>query len=176
MNIRKMALCALFAALTAVCAWISVPVLDIAFTMQTFAIFLTLGLLGGKRGTLSILVYLLLGAVGLPVFSGFRGGVGVLLGITGGYIVGFLASGLIYWLITALLGQSKKARFSGFVLGLLVCYAFGSVWFYALYLQGGNAIGMGAVLMKCVVPYLVPDGLKIALAFYLTDRLKRFLK
>lgn len=176
MNTRKMALCALFAALTAVCAWISVPVLDIAFTMQTFAIFLTLGLMGGKWGTLSILVYLLLGAVGLPVFSGFRGGIGVLLGVTGGYIAGFLASGLVYWLLTALLGQSRKVRLLGFATGLLVCYGFGSVWFYFVYLQGGKAIGMGAVLFKCVVPYLLPDALKIALANYLTDRLRRYAK
>lgn len=176
MNTRKMALCALFAALTAICAWISVPVLDIAFTMQTFAIFLTMGLLGGKWGTLSISVYLLLGAVGLPVFSGFRGGVGVLLGVTGGYIAGFLASGLTYWLLTALLGQSGRVRLLGFAVGLLVCYAFGSLWFYFIYLRGGNSIGMGAVLMKCVVPYLLPDALKIALAYYLTDRLKRFMK
>ena len=74
MKARNMALCALFAALLSVCAWLSVPVGDIAFTMQTFGIFLTLELLGGKQGTLAILVYLLLGAAGLPVFSGFRSG------------------------------------------------------------------------------------------------------
>lgn len=176
MNVRKMALCALFAALMAICAWISVPVLDIAFTMQTFAVFLTLGLLGGKWGTLSIFVYLLLGTVGLPVFSGFRGGVGVLLGVTGGYIAGFLVSGLTYWLLTALLGQSGKARLMAFAAGLLVCYGFGSLWFYVLYLRGGNAISIGAVLMKCVVPYLLPDAAKLALAYYLTDRLKQFVK
>lgn len=168
-----MALCALFAALLAVCAWISFPVADIAFTMQTFGVFLTLGLLGGKRGTVSILLYLLLGAVGLPVFTGFQGGLGTLLGVTGGYLAGFLFSGLVYWLITALAGNSF--RLAAMVLGLLTCYAFGSVWFRFGYLQGGNAMGMGAVLVKCVVPYLVPDALKLGLAWFLTKKLKRFV-
>ena len=83
-NTKYMTRAALFAALTAICAWISIPVADIGFTMQTFGVFLTLGVLGGKWGTVSILIYLLLGAVGMPVFSGFRGGMGMLLGVTGG--------------------------------------------------------------------------------------------
>ena len=98
-----MAYNALFAVLLTVCAWISVP-LPVPFTLQTFAIFAALGILGGRRGTWAVAVYLLLGAVGLPVFSGFRGGLGALLGTTGGYILGFLALALVYWLVTALLG------------------------------------------------------------------------
>ena len=90
MKVRNMALCALFAALMALCAWISIPAGDVAITMQTFALFLTLGVLGGKRGTIAVSIYLLLGIVGLPVFSGFQGGLGTLLGATGGYIAGFL--------------------------------------------------------------------------------------
>ena len=90
-----MALCGLFSALLAICAWISVPLADAAVTLQTFGVFLCLGTLGGKRGTTAILVYLLLGAVGLPVFSGFRGGFEALLGTTGGYLTGVLVSGLL---------------------------------------------------------------------------------
>lgn len=173
-SLRDMALCALFAAILAISAWITVPVLEIAFTMQTFAVFLTLGLLGGKRGTVTIAVYLLLGAVGAPVFSGFRGGVGALLGVTGGYLAGFLFSALVYWLITACLGEKAWVRALGMVIGLLVCYAFGSAWFLIVYVRGGGAIGLGAVLLKCVVPYLIPDALKLALAFVLTQRLWRY--
>lgn len=175
MELRDWTLCALLAAVTAVCAWISIPVLEIAFTMQTFAVFLTLGLLGGKRGTLTILCYVLLGAVGLPVFAGFRGGVGVLLGVTGGYIAGFLCSGLVYWLVTGLLGERLWVKVLGMVLGLLACYAFGSAWFMVVYFRGGNAIGLGTVLMKCVIPYLLPDAAKLALALYLSSRLQRFV-
>ena len=87
---------ALSAALIAICSWISIPT-TVPFTLQTFGVFAALGTLGGRRGTLAILAYLLLGLVGLPVFSGFQGGPGVLLGTTGGYILGFLASALLYW-------------------------------------------------------------------------------
>lgn len=173
MKVRNMLLCALFAALLAICAWLAIPMGDIAFTMQTFGVFLTLGLLGGKRGTIAILVYLLLGAVGLPVFTGFQGGFGTLLGVTGGYIIGFLVSGLVYWLTTALGGD--KLRLPAMVLGLLACYAFGSLWFRFGYLQDGSTMGMGLILIKCVVPYLLPDAIKLALAYYLTGRLQRFI-
>lgn len=171
MKVRNMALCALFAALLALCAWISIPLGDVAFTMQTFGVLLALLLMGGKRGTLAILIYLLLGAAGLPVFSGFRGGIGTLLGVTGGYILGFLATGLVYWLVTAL----KGSRLVAAILGLGVCYLFGSVWYYALYLQGGNAIGLGLIFAKCVLPYLLPDAIKLFLAFSLCKRLERHI-
>ena len=94
--------CALFAALMAVCAWICVPLGDIAFTMQTLGLFLTLGILGGKWGTVSILSYLLLGAAGAPVFSGFQSGFGAILGPNGGFLWGFLVSCLVYWVLERL--------------------------------------------------------------------------
>lgn len=97
---------ALMAALIALCAWISVPLGPVPFTMQTFGIFAALGLLGGRRGTLAFLSYLLLGIVGLPVFSGFSAGAGVLFGATGGYLLGYLAAALLFWGLTAKLGQT----------------------------------------------------------------------
>lgn len=97
---------ALMAALIALCAWISVPLGPVPFTMQTFGIFAALGLLGGRRGTLAFLIYLLLGIVGLPVFSGFSAGAGVLFGATGGYLLGYLAAALLFWGLTAKLGQT----------------------------------------------------------------------
>ena len=160
-----MVLCSLFAALTAVCAWISLPVADVAFTLQTFAVFLSLGLLGGKWGSISILIYLTLGAVGLPVFAGFRGGIGVLLGVTGGYLWGFLLSGLVYWSL------EKLCKPLGMIAGLLVCYLCGTFWF-SLYAGGA---GFWAALVKCVVPYLIPDAVKLYLAQTLSERLKKHL-
>lgn len=156
--------CALFSALMAVCAWLAVPVGEIAVSLQTLGVFLTLGLLGGKRGTAAILVYLCLGAVGLPVFTGFQGGFSVLLGTTGGYLWGFLGAGLVYW------GSEKHlplwARMS---LGLLICYLCGTLWYYCAYTQ----TGLWAVVLKCVVPYLIPDAVKLSLAILLTGKLKR---
>ena len=171
MKIRNMILCGLFAALLALCAWISLPAAGVIFTLQTFGIALTLLLLGGKRGTIAVVVYLLLGIVGLPVFTGFQGGLGTLLNVTGGYIVGFLAWALLYWLITTVAPQKKILAM---VAGLLICYGFGTFWFYTLYLQGGSAMGLGAFLLKCLVPYLLPDAAKLSLAFLLATRLKRF--
>ncbi len=164
-SVKQMALAALFAAIMAICAWISVPVLDIAFTMQTFAVFLALGVLGGKWGSVSILVYLLLGIVGMPVFSGFRGGPGVLLGITGGYIWGFLLSGLVYWAL------ERFGKLPAMAAGMVMCYLSGSLWFMV---YAGGSTGFIAVLMKCVIPYLIPDAVKIALAYGLSKRLGRF--
>ena len=107
MKTKDMALIGLFAALLAICSWISIPT-TIPFTLQTMGVFLAVGLLGGKRGTISILLYLLIGAVGVPVFSGFKGGIGALAGPTGGYLIGFVGTALIMWLFTARFGSSTK--------------------------------------------------------------------
>lgn len=163
-NIRHMTRAALFAALLAACAWISLPVGDIGFTLQTFGVFLTLGVLGGNWGTVSILIYLLLGGIGLPVFSGFRGGLGMLLGVTGGYLWGFVAAGLVYWAL------ERVAKPLAMALGMAACYICGSLWF-TLYSGGG----IGLVFLRCVVPYLIPDAAKIWLAYSLSRRLHRHI-
>ncbi|MBQ7415799.1 MAG: biotin transporter BioY [Oscillospiraceae bacterium] len=167
MKIRNMTRCAVLAALMAVCAWISVPLGNQAVSLQTFAVFLTLGLLGGKGGTATVLVYLLLGAAGLPVFTGFRGGIGALLGPTGGYLWGFLASCLLYWVL-----ENRLPHWIVMVLSLLLCYACGTAWYFFLYASGAS---VWAILGTCVVPYLVPDGIKLFLALTLTKRLKALM-
>ena len=173
-----MAYIALFAVLMAVCAWITVPLPKplVQFTLQTFAMFMALTTLGGRRGLYAMVVYLLLGAVGVPVFSGFRGGLGVLLDTTGGYIIGFAAAALVYWLLTAKLGDSLPVKIAACVLGLAVCYAFGTVWFLVLYARTTGPIGVTTALSWCVLPYIVPDLLKLALAVVLSGRIKKFLK
>ena len=89
---------AMFSAILAVCSWISIPA-AVPFTLQTFGVFLAVGVLGGKRGTLTVLTYILMGMIGVPVFAGFSGGIGCLLGSTGGYIIGFLFSAIFMWLM-----------------------------------------------------------------------------
>ena len=95
---------AVFAVIMAICSWISIPT-TVPFTLQTFGVFIAVGILGGKRGTLAVLVYIILGAIGVPVFSGFTGGVGILVGTTGGYIIGFLFSALVMWLMEKIPGK-----------------------------------------------------------------------
>ena len=173
-----MAYIALFTVLMAVCAWITVPLPKplVQFTLQTFAMFMPLTTLGGRRGLYAMVVYLLLGAVGVPVFSGFRGGLGVLLDTTGGYIIGFAAAALVYWLLTAKLGDSLPVKIAACVLGRAVCYAFGTAWFLVLYARTTGPIGVTTALSWCVLPYIVPDLLKLALAVVLSGRIKKFLK
>ena len=91
----NIAIMALFVALLAICSWISLPIGPVPFTLQTFAVFVVGGLLGFKRGTVTVIVYILLGLVGVPVFSGFKGGVGVIVGPTGGYILGFILTVIV---------------------------------------------------------------------------------
>ena len=175
MKTLDMVYIALFACLMAICAWISIPG-QIPFTLQTMGVFLAVGLLGGKRGTIAVLVYIFMGAVGLPVFSGFAGGLGKLLGMTGGYIVGFLVSALLMWAMEALFGSKKWVLPVSMVVGLIACYAFGTAWFMVVYTSSKGAITLGAVLGMCVIPYIIPDAAKIAVALLLTKVLKRFVK
>lgn len=170
-----MAYVGVFAVLIAICSWISIPA-TVPFTMQTFAVFAALGVLGGRRGTFAVLIYILLGAIGVPVFAGFSGGIGILFGTTGGYILGFLLSGLIYWGITRAAGEKLPFMILSMVLGLAVCYAFGTVWFMMIWARTNEAIGVGTALGWCVIPFIIPDLCKIALAVALTKVLKRYVK
>lgn len=164
-----------FACLIAICSWISIPT-TVPFTLQTMGVFAAVGLLGGKRGTAAVLVYILLGAVGMPVFAGFSGGVGVLFGSTGGYIIGFLVSALLMWAMEAVFHKAKWVLPVSMVLGLLACYAIGTVWFMVVYARSSGAVGLMTVLGWCVFPFIVPDLLKIAGALLLTNRLNGFVK
>ena len=162
----------LFAVLMAVCSWIYVPFV-VPFTMQTFAVFLALNFLGGMRGTVAILLYLSIGAVGVPVFSGFTAGVGVLLGQNGGYMLGWLIAGLTVWLFDLLPIKKTVSRLISSIIGLVICYAVGTVWFAAVYARTSGEIGFLAVLSTCVFPFILPDAIKLALAYWLSIRLRK---
>ena len=165
----------LAAVLIAICSWISIP-MTVPFTMQTFAVFCVLELLGGKRGTLAVCVYILLGAIGLPVFSGFTGGVGRLLGTTGGYIIGFIFTGLVYWITEVLFQKNRAARIAALVLGLAVCYAFGTAWFMYVYAKSTGPIALGTALGWCVIPFIIPDLVKLTLAHLICARVSKTIK
>jgi biotin transport system substrate-specific component len=164
-NVRNMVLCSLFAALTALCAWLSVPIPPITFTMQTFAVLLCLGILGGKWGSVSVLLYLLLGLVGVPVFAGFRGGVGCFLEPAGGFLWGFLAGALAYWV------AERLGKLPAMVCSLLVCWVCGSWWFsdYA-------GVEFFQAVTVCALPWVIPDSIKLALAYTLSGRIGKHLK
>lgn len=169
-----MALIAMFAAIISVCSWISIP-LTVPITLQTFAVFVTAGLLGFKRGTISVLLYMLLGAVGLPVFSNFNSGIGALLGATGGYIIGFMFTALAVGFAADKWGRKLWVLALSMVIGLLLCYAFGTAWFINVYARKSGEIGLMSALGMCVFPFLIPDAIKITVAILLVNRLDKQL-
>lgn len=165
---RDMIYIALLVSLLAVCAWLCIPA-TIPFTMQTFGVFMALGLLGGRRGAIAIAVYLLLGALGAPVFTGFSGGFGVFLGATGGYLLGFAACALLFWGVTARYGAKPPMLALAMLAGLLVCYAFGTLWFLWVYSRSTG--GLMTALGLYVFPFILPDLAKLALALFCIRRI-----
>ena len=172
---RDMVYVAIFAVLIAVCSWISIPT-TVPVTLQTFGVFVAVGVLGGKRGSLAVLIYLLLGIIGIPVFAGFTGGIGIILGNTGGYIVGFLFSALIMWGTEKIVRKRTWGLALSMMLGLLVCYTFGTLWFMVVYIRDTGEIGLLTVLGWCVFPFMIPDIVKIVLALLVCRRFAGIIK
>ncbi len=185
-------LCGVFAALMAVCSFITIPLgfTPIPINLATLGVFLTGGILGKKYGSISLIVYILLGAVGVPVFAGFKGGLGVLAGPTGGYIIGYLAAAFLTGLLveivfrktasssesgsrskTAGTAKSRTLRFIGIILsmiaGLAACYALGTAWFMI-----STGTGLGAAMISCVIPFLPGDAVKIVAGALLVQKLR----
>ena len=167
-----MAYIGIFAVIIAVCSWISIPA-TVPFTLQTFAVFLSVALLGGKRGTMSVVIYILLGAIGVPVFAEFTGGLGIIMNNTGGYIIGFLFSALVMWAAESLFGRKLWVQAVSMVVGLAVCYAFGTAWFMFVYMRDAGAVGLMTVLGWCVIPFIIPDLVKIGLALMFGRMLRK---
>ena len=166
---------AIGAALITVCSWISIP-MTVPFTLQTFAVFAVLLILDGYRGTIATLVYVLMGAIGLPVFAGFSGGLAIILGNTGGYIVGFIFIGLVYIASTKIFGKKIYVEIIALLIGLVVCYAFGTAWFMYVYMKDTGTVGLMTVLSWCVFPFIIPDIVKMSLAFALSRRVRAVVK
>lgn len=159
----------------ALCSWISIP-FAVPFTMQTFAVYFICFLFGGKRATLYVFAYLLCGAIGLPVFSGFKGGVQALFDLTGGYILGFLWIALWMALTQRWWNPNRKIFLFFASIGLFICYIFGTVWFFFVSMSQNNVMTLGAILLVCVVPFVIPDLIKIGLAYGLGKRFKKYVE
>lgn len=162
-DLKSMVLMALFAALTCVLAPLSIPIGPVPISLTNLVIYFSLYVLGWQRATITYLVYLLLGLVGLPVFSGFEGGVGKLAGPTGGYLIGFIFMAVISGLFVKMKEDevilNRVLGIAGMILGTLVAYAFGTAWF--CYSTG---TGLSAALALCVIPFIPGDLVKIIVA------------
>ena len=172
-RVRTPVLLALFTSVMCITSFIAIPLFGIPITLQSFGVAMALFMLGGARATASVAVYIVIGVIGLPVFSGFGGGLGVLLGPTGGFIFGFLAMALVYCLITAIFGTSQLIKIVGCIMGHLLMYAIGSVWYLVFY--GGGA-GYFDILLVTVLPFVIPDAVKAALAYFVSKRLSKFIR
>lgn len=166
---RELCCIALFAAVIALSSWIAVPA-AVPFTMQTFAVFFAVGTLGTKCGTAAVITYILLGAVGLPVFSGFRSGAGVLFSPTGGYIIGFVLAAIVSGALCARFGKKLLPRMLCMLAGLALCYVFGSVWFALV-----HGVNVKTALVSCVLPFVPFDTLKLFLASVLSQKMRKYV-
>jgi biotin transport system substrate-specific component len=172
MQAKKMMLCALFAALTAVVSQVVVPIGPVPISLGTFAVFCAGALLGSKLGAVSLMVYALLGAAGAPVFAMFRGGLGALAGPTGGYIVGYIPAAFLTGLLVEKTNKNNKIHLylTAMLAGMLTYFSLGTAWFAA-----STDTGFAEALMICVVPFLPGDFLKITAAALLAKRLRPLL-
>lgn len=172
MKTKKMILCALFAALTAVCSMISIPLpfTPVPINLATLSVFLAGGLLGSRYGALSQLVYVILGAAGLPVFHSFTGGLGILTGPTGGYIIGYIAAAWLIGFMSEKLGHGFLKNIISMIAGLAVCYALGTMWFMYI-----TSTGLPAAVIMCIVPFLIGDAIKIAAGALLVNKLYKLV-
>ena len=169
---------AMSAALITVCSWISIPALGpfVPFTLQTFAVFVIAGLFDLKTGFISIMVYLFMGAVGVPVFSGFKSGFAAITGPTGGYLVGFLFMIVTICLFKKIKSKSIVYLIIGMSIGLVLCYIFGTIWLYCVFAHNGDSKSFISILSICVIPFIIPDILKMTAAVILVSRVYSPLK
>lgn len=174
-------LAAIFAAIVSVCSQIQLPIGPVPINLATFAVFLAGGLLGSRYGAISLIVYVLLGAIGAPVFAGFTGGAGIIAGPTGGYIMGYIPAAFITGFIIERFTPIKTPDYSDvnpfvpvYILsmfaGLLACYLPGTIWF--IHLTGWS---IGKAVFACVIVFIPGDCLKILCATFLINRLKPIL-
>ena len=161
MKVKDLVFIAIFTSIICVMSLISIPT-TVPFTLQTLAVFLCMFMLKPVDSLISVLLYIVIGIIGIPVFSRFQSGIGVIAGPTGGYILGFILMTLVPFVI--------KNKIAAGTVGLLICYLFGSVWF--LLFNQSNITSIWKVLTICVFPFVIPDAIKLALAYILSVRLK----
>ena len=182
--IYDLVLISVSAALITICSWISIPLGPVPFTLQTLGILAVMLTVGGRRGTIAILVYLALGAVGVPVFAGFKGGIMSFIGPTGGFLIGFVFGALVYWLLEKLflkklMTSPVKTWISG-MLGFLVfevvMYIVGVIWFMTVYAAQTGPVGLATVMTWCVIPFIIPDIVKMVVAVLTGERASKLIR
>lgn len=188
--IKDVCYIALFAAVIVVCSWIAIPISEISITLQTMGVCMAAGFLGWKRGVICVLSYILLGVCCVPVFSGFKNFYALIVSASAGYVVGFLFTALIVGITSDkmhLIGKRLSGKAAkqvvqliilalSMVVGVAVCYLFGTLWFMVIYKGSVTTSNLQIALTYCVYPYILPDLVKIVLATFLVNYLKGYVK
>lgn len=158
------ALCALFTAFIAICSQIAIHIGDIPISLSMLAIYITGMVLGAKYGVISVIVYILLGAVGIPVFAGGKGGAAVILGPTGGFIIGYIFCVMIVGWFNGKKEKNKIYSIISMILGLISCYVLGMGWYSII-----SEVPIKLALKYCVIPFIPGDIIKIIIAVIVYD-------
>ncbi len=167
---KRIAVTALLAAVIAIIAPFSFPIGVVPISLATLAVYVAAGALDWKTGTAAVVIYILIGAAGVPVFSSFTGGLQHILGATGGFIIGYIPLAFASGIITDKFSSKKIAFFCGNIIGTLLCYACGTVWFMVV-----TNNGIGGALSVCVLPFLPFDALKIIVAGVVNPKIRQAL-
>lgn len=165
---KEMVITAIFSAVFCIIGPITIPIGPIPISLTNLVIYISIYILGAKNAALSYLIYLLLGAVGLPVFSGYAGGFGKLIGVTGGYLAGFILTTIASGIIIDKFYKNKIISVFGMLIGLVIAYAFGTVWFAFL----NDSKSLIEILKLCVIPFIFFDFIKILIAAFIGPVLK----
>ncbi len=167
---KDMTYCALLAAVICVLSPFTIAIGPVPLSLATFSVYLTATITGAKRSFISTLIYLLLGLAGLPVFSGGAGGLSKFAGPTGGYLIGYLFIAIIGGLFA---DKTNKIYLIiiGMIIGTAVLYAFGTAWFVKV-----TESDLSYALSVCVLPFLLPDLVKILVATFAGSMIKSALK
>lgn len=168
-TIQQIAMIAVMTAVTCVLAPLSIPIGPVPISLTNLVIYFSLYLLGWKLGTLSYVIYLLIGLVGVPVFSGFTAGPAKLFGPTGGYLIGFIPMAIIAGIVIDKFSQ-RWIQILGMIVGTAICYAFGTAWFC---IQAGYTVS--AALAVCVIPFIPADLIKMVIAMIIGPEIRKRL-
>lgn len=170
LSIQQLAVIGVMTAVTCVLAPFSLPIGPVPISLTNLAIYFSLYALGAKKGTISYLIYLLIGLIGVPVFSAFSSGPGKLFGPTGGYLIGFIPMAIIAGILIDRYLNKRFICLIGMIAGTAVCYALGTIWLAHL-----TGMGFKAALMAGVIPFIPGDLFKIIIAMLLGPQLRRSL-
>ncbi|CEN30190.1 MAG: biotin transporter BioY [Paeniclostridium sp.] len=172
LNTKDLIICAIFASITAILAQIAIPIpfSTVPLTMQVFAVAISGIILGSKRGFISMLIYVLLGAIGIPVFAQMSGGIGIIFGYTGGFIMAFPIMSLIIGYISEKYNKTIYIVLV-MILSLAINYGIGTAWYSIV-----SGVGFKEGFMVCVAPFIFVDFIKIALATTIGITVKKRLK